>query len=114
MEVLVLGSMVVLARLIPPSAFGIFALALIVQELAIVLPGEGVGSALVQRRAITREHLQAGFAVSLLVGAGFALLTLLVAYVVVQPLFGHEAATLVALTTPWYPLGAIIALPTAE
>ena len=45
-----LGTMVVLARLIPPSAFGVFALAVIVQELAIVVPGEGVGGALVQRR----------------------------------------------------------------
>jgi O-antigen/teichoic acid export membrane protein len=113
-EILGLASMVVLARLIPPSAFGIFALALIVQELAIVLPGEGIGSALVQRRSITRDHMQAGFAVSLLVGLGFALLTLLLAYLVVQPLFGHTATVLVALTTPWYLLGAIMALPTAE
>jgi PST family polysaccharide transporter len=113
-EVLALASMVILARLIPPSAFGIFALALIVQELAIVLPGEGIGSALVQRRSITRDHLQGGFAASLLIGLGFAVLTLLLAYLVVQPLFGHTAAVLVALTTPWYILGAIMALPTAE
>jgi PST family polysaccharide transporter len=112
-EVLVMVSMVVLARLIPPSAFGIFTLALIVQELAVTLPGESVGSALVQRRELTRDHLQAGFAISLLIGGAFALLTLVVAVTIVRPLFDGGAATLVALTTPWYLLGAVLALPTA-
>ena len=40
-EIILLASMVVLARLIPPSAFGMFAVAIIVQELAIIVPGEG-------------------------------------------------------------------------
>ena len=44
--------MVVLARLIPPAAFGMFAVVLIVQELALTLPMEGIGGALVQRRGI--------------------------------------------------------------
>ena len=30
-----------------------------------------------------------------------------------QSIFGDDVATLLALTTPWYLLGAIIALPTA-
>src|SRR4051794_34320318 len=67
-ELLLIGSMVVLARLIPPSAFGVFALALIVQELAVVVPGEGIGATLVQRREVERRHLQAGMALSLIVG----------------------------------------------
>ena len=50
-ELLMLGSLVVLARLIPPSAFGMFAIAVIVQELATTIPSEGVGTALVQRRS---------------------------------------------------------------
>lgn len=112
-EVLGLVSMVVLARLIPPSAFGVFALAIIVQELAVTLSGEGIGSALVQRREVTRDHLQAGFALSLLVGAGFAAITLVVAATIVRPLFDADAALLVALTTPWYLLGAVVAVPTA-
>ena len=61
--------MVVLARLIPPSAFGMFAIAVIVQEIAINVPSEGVGIAIVQRRSVEREHLQGGLALSLLIGA---------------------------------------------
>jgi O-antigen/teichoic acid export membrane protein len=110
-EVLLLFSMVVLARLIPPSAFGMFAIAVIVQELAVNVPSEGVGSALVQRKEIDRAHLQGGLALSLAVGAGLALLTLTLAAVVVVPIFGTETANLVALTTPWFLLGAVVALP---
>ena len=110
-EVLLLGSMIVLARLIPPSAFGMFAVAMIVQELAVTVPSEGVGSALVQRRSVDRAHLQGGFALALLVGAGLTLVTLALAAVVVNPIFGFETARLVALTTPWFMLGAIVALP---
>ena len=113
MEVVVFASMVVLARLIPPAAFGVFALAFIVQELAINVPGEGVGSALVQRRSIERAHLQAGMALSLLFGAALALGALALAFVLVRPLFGDEAAGLVAVTTPWFLLGAVLALPIA-
>ena len=48
-ELLLVGSMVALAHLIPPADFGRFAVAVIVQELAMGIPTEGVGSALVQR-----------------------------------------------------------------
>ncbi len=110
-EVLLLGSMIVLARLIPPSAFGMFAVAIIVQELAVTVPSEGVGSAIVQRRSVDRTHLQGGFALALLVAVALTLITLALAVVVVKPIFGSETARLVALTTPWFPLGAVVALP---
>ena len=112
-ELLVLVAMVVLARLIPPSAFGVFALAIIVQELAAVVPGEGIGGALVQRRTVTREHLQTGLALSLAVGAVLAVIVLIVAAAIVQPIFGADAAIVVAATTPALLLGAILALPSA-
>ena len=53
-ELLLVASMIALARTIPPGAFGMFAVAVIVQELAVNVPSEGVGSALVQRRSIER------------------------------------------------------------
>jgi O-antigen/teichoic acid export membrane protein len=112
-EILLVASMIALARLVPPSAFGMFAVAVIVQELAVNVPSEGVGSALVQRRSIGREHLQGALALSLLVGAGLTALSLVLAVVLVQPVFGGETAFLVALTTPWFLLGAVLALPLA-
>jgi PST family polysaccharide transporter len=112
-EVLLLVSMVALARLIPPSAFGMFAIAVIVQELAINVPSEGVASAIVQRDTVDRAHLQGGFALALLIGAALTLLGLVLCVVVVNPVFGHQTATMVAWTTPWFLLGATVALPQA-
>jgi PST family polysaccharide transporter len=108
-ELLLLGSMVVLARLIPPAAFGMFAIALIVQELAITVTSEGVGTALVNRKTIGREHLQGGFALALLFAAGLAVATLVLATLVVRPVFGAETASLVLLAMPWLLLMAVSA-----
>ena len=108
-ELLLLGSMVVLAHLIPPSAFGMFAVAVIAQELAVTVPSEGVGSAMVQRGEIEREHMQSGLALALLMATGLAAATLGLAALVVRPVFGAETATLVAMTTPLFAFGAVAA-----
>lgn len=112
-ELLLLASMVVLARLMPPSAFGAFAIAVIVQELAVGVPSEGVSSAIVQRRDVRREHLEGGLALSLLIGGALTAATLLLAAGVVDPVFGGETASLVVLAAPWCLLGAVLALPMA-
>jgi O-antigen/teichoic acid export membrane protein len=112
-EILLLGSMVVLARLIPPAAFGQFAIVIIVQELALSMPAEGIGSALVQRRSIGPEHLQGGLMLSLAVAAALISVTLALAAWVIAPLFGHDIAALVVLATPWFVLGAVYAIPVA-
>jgi len=112
-EVSLLGSMVVLARLVPPSDFGIFAIVLIVQELALTMPMEGIGSALVQRRSIAREHLQGGLVLSLGVAAALSLLTIVAALTVVTAWFGDRTASLVLLAVPWYVLGALYCVPMA-
>jgi O-antigen/teichoic acid export membrane protein len=112
-EVLLLVAMVVLARLIPPSAFGVFAVVVIVQELSISFPSEGVGSALVQRKEVTREHLQAALALSLVASVVLVAITLLLTLIVVKPIFGSQTATLIAVATPSFVLGAILAVPMA-
>ncbi len=112
-EISLLAGMVALARLIPPAAFGMFALVLIIQELALTLPMEGIGGALVQRRTIGKRHLEAGMSLSLALGVVLALVALLAAHVIVDPVFGHETASLVMLATPWFLIGALFAVPTA-
>jgi O-antigen/teichoic acid export membrane protein len=62
-----LGTNVVLARLIAPRDFGVFGLAVIVVNLAMVLSGLGLGSALIQRRDLTERHVTTAFTTS----AGF-------------------------------------------
>jgi O-antigen/teichoic acid export membrane protein len=112
-ELLLLGSMVALARLIPPSAFGIFAVVVIVQELALRMPMEGIGGALVQRQEISRDHLRSGLAANVLVAAVLAALTVLLALAIVRPLFNHETELLTIATTPYFLFGAIYAIPLA-
>ena len=110
-EVLLLGSMVLLARLIPPADFGMFAVALIVQELSRNIPSEGIGGAIVQRKTLERIHLQTGLAMSLISGVAFTILALILAVVLVKPLYGEETSHLIMLTTPCFLIGAILALP---
>jgi hypothetical protein len=112
-ECLLVLSMVALARLVSPAAFGAFAVALIVVELAISVPTEGVGSALVNRRELTREHLQAGTALALILALAMGAATWLLAAVLVKPLCGAEAASLVRLASPLFLLAAVGTVPMA-
>jgi O-antigen/teichoic acid export membrane protein len=112
-EIVLLGSMVVLARLIPPAEFGRFAVVILVAELAVLIPNEGVGSALVQRATVRREHLQAGFALALLAGLALTGLALLAAATFVGPVFGSRTAHLLLLSTPGILIPAVGTVPMA-
>ncbi len=112
-ELMMMASLVVLARLIPPAAFGPYAVAIIVQELAIGIQGQGVGSALVQRATAGREHLQAGQAMGLTVGVIMTAATYVLAGVVIKPVFGGPTASLVALSSPLFLIYAIGTVPFA-
>jgi len=111
-EVVLVGSMVVLAHLISPAEFGRYAVAAIAGSLAII-PLAGVGAALVQRPNLTREHLQAGFALVLLIGLGLTGLTLLAAGTIVAPLYGARTADLVRLAAPLCFIIAAASVPSA-
>ena len=108
-----MGSMVVLARLIPPAAFGPYAIAVIVMELAMGIQEQGVGSALVQRTTVTRAHLQAGGALSLASGVILGILTYAAAGLVAQPIFGRPTAQLIALSSPLFVVYAVGIVPSA-
>jgi lipopolysaccharide exporter len=112
-ELMMMASLIVLARLIPPAAFGPYAVAVIVQELAIGIQGQGVGSAIVQRATAGREHLEAGQAIGLSVGLTMTVVTYLVAGVAVKPVFGAATASLVGLSSPLFIIYAIGTVPFA-
>jgi PST family polysaccharide transporter len=112
-EIVTLASMVVLARLIPPAAFGVFAIVVIAQELANTVPAEGVGSAIVQRRSIARRHLEGGLLLSLGMGAVLVTAVLVLAEVLVRPVFGDETAQLIMVVSPCFLLSSLGAVPSA-
>ncbi len=111
-EVVLIGSMVLLAHLISPAEFGRYAVAAIAGSIA-VIPLAGVGAALVQRPEISREHVQAGFALALLIGLGLVALTLATAGAVVTPLYGARTAEFVRLVSPMCLIIAAGAVPGA-
>lgn len=64
----------ILARLLAPEAFGLIVMASLVLKFAQFFAQLGITQAIVQRRSVTREHVRAGFCISILVGALFAIL----------------------------------------
>jgi lipopolysaccharide exporter len=99
-EVVQLGSIVILARLIVPAEFGRYAVALIGQEVAYLIVAGGLGNALVQRKNLRREHLQSGLALGLIAGVAMGVLMLIAAEVLFTPIFGAQTAFLVKLMAP--------------
>lgn len=66
LQILVL---VILARMLPPSSFGLVQAALVVVGFSAIFSQLGVGPAIVQREALEIRHLRTGFTLSLLLGA---------------------------------------------
>jgi O-antigen/teichoic acid export membrane protein len=112
-EFVALGSMVVLARLVSPAEFGRYAISAIALDLAGITV-VGVGGSLVQRKTVTREHLQAAFALALLSSVALVAVTLVVAELIITPIFGARTAFLVALSTPLCLILGASTVPTAR
>lgn len=91
-EGLAFASSVVLARLIPPAEFGHAVVALFVVGIAAV-PGQGVASAIVQRRVVTEAHERAAAFLAISLGLVLTLVFVLIPPVLV-PVFGHRTAYL--------------------
>lgn len=111
-EFILIGSMVVLARLISPAEFGRFAVAALISGLGVV-SAAAVTTALTQRPVMERSHMQAGVALAL--GAGVLLFaaTLIAAQVAVTPLFGARTAYLVRISSAGTLIAAVGAVPMA-
>jgi PST family polysaccharide transporter len=65
---LIIISITTLSRLLPPSDFGLMAVALIFVNLSSILSQIGVGQAIVQREVISEQHVRVGFTLSVILG----------------------------------------------
>ena len=74
-----LAVFIVLSRLLPPSAFGVLALANVYLLVVLLFVEQGVSQAVIQRHALSPEHLDAAFSVSLALAAVLTLLTIVLA-----------------------------------
>jgi PST family polysaccharide transporter len=70
--VLQLVALLVLARLLSPVEFGVFAAALVVAGFSSIFAELGVGPAMVQRPTLEERHQRVGFTLSLLLGLAVA------------------------------------------
>ena len=112
-ETAALASTVVLARLIPPAAFGHAAVAIVVIALAGVVGPSGLTAPLVQRRSLEPEHVGAATVLSLVVGVAMTALTLVFAETAGARIFGTDIARLLELAAPAWMIGAVGAVPQA-
>jgi PST family polysaccharide transporter len=77
--VLSFGIHVWLARLLPPSDFGLIAMAFVFTGLARILSNFGLPAAVVQRSDLTPEHIRTAFTISGLLGLAMTLLLIALA-----------------------------------
>lgn len=103
-ELVLMGSMVVLARLVSPADYGRFGVAMLVSGLCIV-PLGALGVALVQCPTLTREHLQTSLALAVIVAVTMIALAFVAATVIVTPIFGARTAAFARLSS----VGTLIA-----
>ncbi|OAP42306.1 polysaccharide biosynthesis protein [Sinorhizobium saheli] len=77
-----LVALLVLARLLSPNEFGLYAAALVVIKFSSIFEGLGVAPAIVQRHELEERHLRVGFTLSLVLSLTVAALVWTVAPVI--------------------------------
>lgn len=112
-QILQVISVSVLARHVPPAAYGLIAMALVVTSLIETIRDAGIGQALIRERAMSDEIVSTAFWLNCLVGGAAALLVVVAAYPAAR--FFHEPQiipVLHVLSISFF-LGALSVVPTA-
>jgi O-antigen/teichoic acid export membrane protein len=113
-QIVNLAAAVVLARLISPADFGRLAVAIVVSEFSLMIANESIGTPLVQRPDITREHLECATLLGMMIGLGLALLTLFVVPLIATPIFGERTSDLFRLFAPQFVMTGLMIVPQAR
>ncbi len=88
-------NIVVLARLIPPSEYGLMAMAIVVTNLAIIMRDLGTAAAIIQRKELTHRIINAIFWLNVIMGLLIALCMVLLSPIIAS-LF-HEPRLIMIL-----------------
>jgi PST family polysaccharide transporter/lipopolysaccharide exporter len=112
-EVVAVVGAVVMAHLVPPAAYGRFAIALVVPEIALSLVNEGLGTPLVRHHGPTSRHTEGTMAVGVAGGLALTALTYFVAPLVTTPLFGEATTELIRLYSPVFTIAGVMIVPLA-
>lgn len=112
-QVVGVGSAVLLARLIAPAEFGRLAVAIVVNEFALMIANETIGTPLVQRERVEREHLEAATFAALVLGFVLAALTFFLLPLLTTPLFGSRTTSLFRLFAAEFVIAGFLIVPLA-
>lgn len=104
---------IVLARLLSPTDFGIYALTLVFAALANILVDGGFSTALIQRRQVTHQEQTAVFWYNMLVAFLLGLVVIMIAPIVARSLGYPVLKPLLYLSAALIPLGALASVPSA-
>lgn len=105
--VLQLGVGVLLARLLPPTEFGLAGLAMVLITFATLVSELGLGIAVVQRRPLTDRHVRTAFTASLSMGIAVAALIYLLSPLASPLLRSPELPPLMRAMTLVFVFGAL-------
>jgi PST family polysaccharide transporter len=105
--VMQLVALILLARLLPPSSFGVFAAALVVIGFCTIFSELGVGPAIVQRVVLEPRHIRTGFTLSLLLSFAAGSLIWLAAPLVARFFQIPELANVVRVISLGLPLQGV-------
>jgi O-antigen/teichoic acid export membrane protein len=91
------GATLVMARLVDPSDFGLFALGMVVGNLAQLVVGLGMSDAIIQKRDLTPGHVTTAFTISATSGLGLVVLMTGGSHVLASILGDKDVASVVAV-----------------
>lgn len=101
-----LAAIIIVARLISPSATGHAAVALVFPAIGVILTFEGFGAPLVQRKDASRDHLRTAMTLSVATGAAASAVVALGMLAIGADVFGAKTASLVLLVSPVFVLSS--------
>lgn len=104
---------IVLARLLSPTDFGVFAIAIVLLTLAEIFAEQGLSHAIVQRAELDDAHRNTAFWVTLLLGGILGLLTLAVSHPLAAYFNHPEIAPIMNALSPVFVLMALASVPAA-
>lgn len=110
---LTLGVQALLARLLTPSDFGLFAIGMLVIGLAGYFADIGIATSLVQKAEINDDDIRFVFTLNLLISAGVALLIFVAAGALAQLFDKPQAAAVFRAMAPVFVLNAAASVSTS-
>jgi O-antigen/teichoic acid export membrane protein len=106
-------ALVAVSHLMPPSAVGDAAIALLVTQLAVALSTFGFGARVVKEPTLDPVETGTAVLLSWIAGILAAVLTVVISETAVRSVFGAEIASLVRLAAPAFVFTAVAAVPMA-